>query len=113
MRSMYCAHCGTVAEPVTYTKGSLGIEILLWLLMILPGVLYTVWRLTTKYRGCPTCGAAIMLPLDAPNAVAALKDRPPMTWTPAPAPPLKINTRYALYGVAALVVLALFNLFVR
>lgn len=31
MTEKVCKDCGTVAEPVTITKGSLGTEILLWI----------------------------------------------------------------------------------
>jgi hypothetical protein len=42
----YCQTCGTVGRPVTRVKGAFLIELILYLFMILPGVLYTVWRLT-------------------------------------------------------------------
>ena len=74
--SLYCTACGTVAIPKRYTKGSFGMEILLWLLMVLPGVLYTLWRITSKYAGCPQCQAPGMIPLTSPVAQAALKQRP-------------------------------------
>lgn len=71
----YCTQCGTVANPRSYTKGSFGIEVLLWLMMILPGVLYTVWRLTSRSKGCPKCGG-VMIPVTSPVAQAALKATP-------------------------------------
>ncbi len=68
----YCSHCGVIGRPKRYTKGSFGIEIVLYLLMILPGVLYTVWRLTSKYEGCPSCGSPNMMPATSPKAQAAI-----------------------------------------
>lgn len=68
----YCSHCGTVARPVTMTKGTFVLEVLLWLLFLLPGMLYTLWRLTTRQKVCPGCGTPNMLPLDSPKAKAAL-----------------------------------------
>lgn len=62
-----CAHCGEVGKPVTRTKGSIWIEILLWLTFLVPGLIYSVWRLTTKYKGCPSCGAANPVPLNTPR----------------------------------------------
>jgi len=84
----YCTQCGAVGNQKKYTKGSFGIEILLYLLMILPGLLYSVWRLTTKYAGCPKCQAANMIPVSSPVAQAALRavakkdplDGPPAPW---------------------------------
>jgi hypothetical protein len=66
--AMYCTQCGTIDKPKTETKGSLAIEIILWLLMILPGVIYTVWRLTTRGPVCRTCGAKEIIPPDSPRA---------------------------------------------
>lgn len=51
------------------TKGSLVIEIILWLLMILPGAIYTVWRLTTKAPACRECGSRELIPPDSPRAL--------------------------------------------
>ena len=63
-----CTTCGAQTNPITLTKGSFGIEIILWLLMILPGVLYSVWRLTTRERGCPVCRKSTLIPLTSPIA---------------------------------------------
>jgi len=51
-----CPNCKYEGEAKTYTKGSMGIELLLWLFFLLPGLLYSVWRLSTRYSGCPKCG---------------------------------------------------------
>jgi len=59
---MYCPNCGTVAKPKKVTKGSFLIEVFLWLLFIIPGVIYSLWRLTTKAEVCPKCGAPNMIP---------------------------------------------------
>jgi hypothetical protein len=68
----YCDHCGFVGRPKRYTKGSFGIEILLYFLMIFPGLLYTVWRLTSKFSGCPKCATPNMMPATSPKARAAI-----------------------------------------
>lgn len=70
-KEMYCANCGTVAKPKRITKGSLLIEIFLWLFFLVPGLLYSLWRLTTKFEACPSCGAPNMIPTDSPKARAA------------------------------------------
>lgn len=63
-----CTTCGAKTNPVTLTKGSFGMEVLLWLLMILPGVLYSLWRLTSREKGCPNCRKATLIPIDSPIA---------------------------------------------
>jgi hypothetical protein len=70
-KEMYCGNCGTVGKPKKVTKGSIVIEIFLWLMMILPGLLYSVWRLSTRHTACPGCGAPNMIPVDSPKAIAA------------------------------------------
>jgi hypothetical protein len=47
-------------------KGSFLMEFVLWLFFIVPGVIYTVWRLTTVAKGCPVCGAESMIPVHSP-----------------------------------------------
>ena len=42
--SMYCPHCGVTGMPRKVTKGSFGIELILWLFFLLPGLIYSVWR---------------------------------------------------------------------
>jgi len=61
-----CSNCGFKGKPKKRKKGSLLLEICLWILAILPGVLYTVWRLTTIAKVCPKCGKDTMIPLSTP-----------------------------------------------
>ena len=71
-KELYCQHCGAVAAPKKVTKGSFLIEIFLWLMLIVPGLIYSLWRLTTKEKVCPRCGAPNMIPIDSPRAREAL-----------------------------------------
>jgi hypothetical protein len=57
-----CANCGIHGKPKTYTKGTFGIELLLWLCGVLPGLAYSIWRLASSYKGCPICEAPHMIP---------------------------------------------------
>jgi hypothetical protein len=79
---LYCQNCGDTGRPVTRVKGSFLTEALIWIAglffglivswwFLLPAVLYSVWRLSTKDRVCPTCAAPRMIPLDSPKAKAA------------------------------------------
>jgi len=62
-----CPRCGYQGQPVTRMKGSFWIELLLWFLFILPGLVYSLWRLTTRTRVCPKCEEPNMIPLDTPK----------------------------------------------
>jgi len=66
-KNFACISCRHVGRPKTYTKGSLGMEIVLWLLFIFPGIIYSVWRLTSRYNGCEKCKGASLIPLDTPE----------------------------------------------
>jgi len=61
-----CPNCGYKGKQKLYTKGTIALEIVLWLFFLLPGLIYSIWRLSSRYRGCPKCGAPNMLPLDSP-----------------------------------------------
>ena len=69
---MFCQNCGSQGKPKLYTKGSIFTEILLWLCFLLPGLIYSIWRVSSRFRGCPSCGAPNMISLDSPKARAAL-----------------------------------------
>lgn len=71
-----CTACGTPGNPVTQTKGSFLVEIILWLMMILPGVIYSIWRLTSRAKVCPACRQPSMIPIDSPVAKAMQKVTP-------------------------------------
>jgi cytochrome c-type biogenesis protein CcmH/NrfF len=64
----FCTVCGHVGFPIFQQKGSSGIEILLWLTFIVPGIIYSVWRSSTKQWVCGSCGNAAVIPLDSPIA---------------------------------------------
>lgn len=62
-----CLQCGSISErAVRAMQGSFLLECFLWLLFIVPGVFYSVWRLTTKARICPTCSSREIVPLSSP-----------------------------------------------
>ncbi len=51
-----CPNCGYEGIVKKYIKGSVGIEIVLWLFALLPGFIYSIWRLNSRHEGCPRCG---------------------------------------------------------
>lgn len=66
---LHCITCGTDAEPITETRGSIWIELVLWLCFIVPGVIYSIWRLTSKRETCSACKASNLVPYASPAAV--------------------------------------------
>lgn len=65
-KELICATCGSRGTAKSVTKGSLLIEIVLWLCFIIPGLIYSIWRLSSRHKGCRTCGATNLVPLDSP-----------------------------------------------
>ena len=100
----YCLDCGFVSEPVNHKPGTFPMEVALWLLFLIPGVLYfirykpgafpmeaapwllflvpgvfySIWRLTTRYEGCAKCRSNRIVPTDSPVAQAAINKLSPM-----------------------------------
>jgi hypothetical protein len=66
MSEMVCSKCGTLGDPRRHTKGSILIEIVLWLAFIIPGLIYSLWRLTTRANVCRACGSAELVPATSP-----------------------------------------------
>jgi hypothetical protein len=70
----FCTACGHLGKPRMRTQGSLLIEIALWIAFIVPGVIYSIWRHTTRGEVCEACGAANLIPPDSPVALKMRKD---------------------------------------
>jgi len=63
-KEMMCAICGKYIIPTKEGRGSISIEILLWFLII-PGLTYSIWRLTSKRKVCPFCKSVHIFSLDS------------------------------------------------
>lgn len=66
MPAMICASCGTPNDGTTEVRGSIGMELVLWLCFLVPGLLYSIWRLTTKRRVCRACHQPSLVPIKSP-----------------------------------------------
>jgi hypothetical protein len=64
--SVVCKHCGHYGKPARETKGSIWIELILWLCFLVPGLIYSIWRLNTRGDACSKCGSRDLLPPDSP-----------------------------------------------
>lgn len=69
----HCMTCGVDDQAKSVTRGSLAIEIVLWLCFLVPGLIYSIWRLTSRYEGCAACGSKTLIPFDSPAALAHRK----------------------------------------
>ena len=69
-RSMFCTSCGHEGPGKTVTRGSILIEIVLWLCFLVPGLIYSIWRQVSKHKACSRCGAQTLIAPDSPVAAA-------------------------------------------
>jgi len=72
-KDMFCKACGHSGETTTLVRGNFLIEVILWLCFLVPGLIYSIWRLSTKAAKCPKCGSVDLVPPDSPVALAAKK----------------------------------------
>lgn len=68
----YCLDCGFVGEPEQHTPGTRSWEVGLWLLSVVLGIIYSVWRRLARYQRCAKCGNKHIVRADSPVAQAAL-----------------------------------------
>lgn len=72
--ALFCTTCGHEGKTRTVTRGSIAIEIVLWLCLLVPGLIYSIWRLSSKTEACSSCGATTLVPATSPVAVKMRKD---------------------------------------
>ena len=86
-----CTTCG-FSGPIDAEKpGSGAVELVLWLLLIVPGIIYSVWRSTSRAeRICPKCGGRAVVPQRSPigHAISTNSQSPRAT---LPSPPLLVS----------------------
>ena len=49
-KEFICASCGSPGKPKNAIKGSIVVEIILWFSFLIPGLIYSIWRLTTCHE---------------------------------------------------------------
>lgn len=58
---MLCTACGRTDAPDTRVAGSDRLELVLWALLLVPGLLYCGWRHLQRSRICSQCGSAALV----------------------------------------------------
>ena len=79
-----CRNCGAIGDPVKKTNGSFMIEIVLWVCFIVPGLIYTLWRLTSKIDVCRSCGGDQLIPVETPEGRKLAPDHAEQKMQPSP-----------------------------
>lgn len=83
-----CRNCLSQVQPKRETPGSFLVELILWLMCLLPGLIYSLWRLSSRKIVCPACRSEQLVPLNSPAATVLLKEsglslQPPLPIRPA------------------------------
>jgi hypothetical protein len=73
MKEMICSECGYVGEMKKETPGSFIVELGLWLCFILPGLIYSLWRIAGRHVACSKCGGH-PIPIDSPMGKKLLNE---------------------------------------
>jgi len=74
-RDQICCDCGYRGMPLTKLYGRLCAEILLGALLIVPGYIYSVWRINTRYPRCATCGSSRAVPASSTIGRRKMRER--------------------------------------
>ena len=56
-KKRFCKQCHNTVQASNKAGGSFIIEVILYLLFIVPGLIYSVWRMSSKRLTCPECGS--------------------------------------------------------
>ena len=68
-----CTVCqSSFGSPKTVTPGSPTVELLLYGLLFIPGLMYSSYRLANRRKVCPKCDAPEFVGTDTPRGVAIL-----------------------------------------
>jgi len=67
-KKLVCTQCGYIGEPKGAIGGNGCIEVLLWFFFIIPGLIYSIWRSSSRYKICPKCKSPSLIPIDSPKA---------------------------------------------
>jgi hypothetical protein len=73
-KTLICPDCGNIGKTISITKESFLIEIIIWLMFLIPRVLYSVWGLSTRIKGCSLCGSQHMIPVFPPRGQTSLTE---------------------------------------
>ncbi|MFZ1735709.1 MAG: hypothetical protein WAU31_02125 [Candidatus Moraniibacteriota bacterium] len=89
-----CTVCGYTGKPKTIIKGNFIIEVILWFFFLIPGIIYSIWRMSSKYTACPKCKNSSMIPSDSPVGMKLMDEHQVQTsiqTDQAPTPPVPIQ----------------------
>jgi len=76
MADVICGNCHTHEDPKIVYRGSIFIEVALYLFLCFPGVAYTLWRRATRRYLCRMCDSSDLVLITSERGVKLLGGRP-------------------------------------
>ncbi len=73
----YCLDCGYEGHPEQPRPGTTRMEVVLWLCFLVPGLIYSLWRLLARSQSCGRCGSKHIIPADSQIARTAHRSLSP------------------------------------
>lgn len=77
MNDIVCTTCGHVGKARAETPGSTGVELILWICLIVPGLIYSVWRICGRHPACPICKNPHIIPRNSPMGEKFIRENLP------------------------------------
>ena len=71
-KKFICSNCGYLGRPETQKKGSERMEMMMWWCFLLPGFIYSTWRIITRYKVCPECKSPYVVPVTHQQGVSRI-----------------------------------------
>jgi len=65
MQELVCVECEHIGLPKWVKPGSTSTEVIIWLVLFFPGIIYTLWRIFGKKKVCAQCGNNVLVPMNS------------------------------------------------
>lgn len=106
---MICKQCGTAHRGENVLPGSGWIEFVLYVAYIFPGIIYSIWRRSTRRPTCAACGSRDLVGAQTPVGQKLAREHYPdgMPPAPPPLPPPPPAVRRGLVWALVVVLVAL------
>lgn len=89
---MICKQCGTAYRGEHVLPGSGWIEFILYFAYVFPGIIYSIWRRSTRRPTCAACGSRDMVGVQTPIGQKLAREHYPNGIPPAPAAAVRVPT---------------------
>lgn len=72
-KEYHCMECGAEEVPKKETPGYFILELFLWCMIFVPGMIYSVWRVSARKNVCPVCRSPRIITLKQHRIIEARK----------------------------------------